>query len=249
MDPATELAGGAARATSDSDRWTLVSDREHLASLAAAVATQPGAEHRRWVVSDPVDADAVAAHAVGLTVERDVLQLRRTLPVEPAVAGKYPPVDVRSLRPGSDDEEAWVACNNRAFAGHPDQAAFTLDRLHRVMREPWFDPAGFLLHEDGGALLGFCWTKIHHQAEPPLGEIFVIGVDPAAGGRGLGGAMTLAGLAWLVGRGITVGMLYVDADNAAARGMYDRLGFHLHHTDCVFDSEPEVPPRGGYRTN
>ncbi len=76
-----------------------------------------------------------------------------------------------------------------------------------------------------------------------MGEIFVIGVDPAAAGRGLGGALTLAGLAWLAGQNIAVGMLYVDAANTAARRLYDRLGFTLHHTDRLFDSEPEVPNR------
>lgn len=243
MSPAIELAGGVARATFDGGRWTLDADRDHVASLAAAVATQPDGNHRRWVVSAPAEADAVTAHAIGLPVERDVLQLRRALPVEPAVASEYPVVEVRPFRPGTPDEEAWVASNNRAFAGHPDQAGFTLDRLHTLMLEPWFEPAGFLLHEQDGSLLGFCWTKIHDEAEPPLGEIFVIGLDPAAGGRGLGGAMTLAGLAWLAGQGLSVGMLYVDADNTPARRMYDRLGFTVHHTDRVFDSEPEVPNR------
>ncbi len=116
------------------------------------------------------------------------------------------------------------------------------DREH----EPWFDAAGFLLHHDAatGALAGFVWTKVHRDATPPLGEIYVIGVDPAFQGRGLGRDLTLVGLDWLHReRGIDHGMLYVDSENAPAIAMYDKLGFTLHHTDRAFVGvvpKPEV---------
>ncbi len=45
--------------------------------------------------------------------------------------------------------------------------------------------------ETTGKLLGFHWTKVHNT---DLGEVYVVGVDPAAQGRGLGAALTLVGL-------------------------------------------------------
>jgi mycothiol synthase len=179
---------------------------------------------RLWVR----DGDAVAhaaAQELLFTKERELHQLRRPLPVdEPAT------LDVRPFVVGQD-EEAWLAVNNRAFAWHPEQGGWTRADLEARMAEPWFDPAGFLLHEHDGHLDGFCWTKEHLSEDPPMGEIYVIAVDPDAGGRGLGKGLTLAGLDHLHRRGLGVGMLYVDGANTAGLRLYDRLGFHVHHTD------------------
>ncbi len=152
--------------------------------------------------------------------------MRRPLPVE----GARPPLAVRPFVPGSD-ERAWLDVNNRAFAGHPEQGGWDLGTLEAREAEPWFDPAGFLLHEEGGRLAASCWTKIHRSAAPPLGEIYVIAVDPDFHGRGLGRAMTLAGLDWLAGAGLGVGMLYVDGANTAALSLYRSLGFTVDHVD------------------
>ena len=109
-----------------------------------------------------------------------------------------------------------MATNNRAFASHPEQGHWDLATLLEREEEAWFDPDGLLLLEEDGRLAGSCWTKIHADTEPPMGEIYVIGVDPDFHGRGWGRALTEAGLDWLADQGLTVGMLYVDADNTAA---------------------------------
>ncbi len=98
----------------------------------------------------------------------------------------------------------------------------------------WFEPDGFLLHERDGRLAGFCWTKIHRDVDPPVGEIYVIGVDPDAQGGGLGRALTLAGLHSIARRGVHTGMLFVDADNTAAVTLYERLGFVVRRRDLAF---------------
>lgn len=186
----------------------------------------------RRIVRAPTDADDERAIADGLTRRRDVHQLRIALPLD--LADSTP---TRAFRPGSADEAAWIEVNNRAFASHPDQSGMTRERLHADLTAAWFDPDGFRLHEVDGRLAAFCWTKRHPSAgdDPPMGEIYVVGVDPDFQGRGLGRALTVAGLTWLAAVGETIGMLYVDDSNTSARALYDGLGFVLHHTDRLYE--------------
>ncbi|MEJ7583055.1 MAG: GNAT family N-acetyltransferase [Acidimicrobiales bacterium] len=145
----------------------------------------------------------------------------------------------RPFQPGADDDR-WLEVNNLSFAHHTDQAEQTQEDLHSLMGQPWFDADGFLLLDAdragarAGRLDGFCWTKVHAGHDPPLGEIFVIGVDPSAAGRGLGRALTIAGLDHLHSRDVHVAVLYVDVDNAGAMTMYERLGFREHHLDRLY---------------
>jgi mycothiol synthase len=175
-------------------------------------------------VDPATDADTEIARVAGLVVVREVLQLRRPLPLD-----RVSDTRSRPFVPGSD-EQAFLRVNNLAFAWHPDQSNLSLAELTARMAEPWFSPEGFLLHEDHGTVDGFCWTKIHPATDdgPAIGEIYVIGVDPSAHGRGLGTDMVLAGLDHLASRTIGVAMLHVEADNHAALAIYDRLGFHRH---------------------
>ena len=132
-----------------------------------------------------------------------------------------------------------MRANNRSFAEHPDQGRETLDTLREHQSEDWFASTGFLVADDPtrpGELAGFCWTKVHPatDAEPALGEIYVIGVDPSHRGEGLGAAFVLAGLDHLAGQGITTAILYVDADNEPAVRLYERLGFEVHARRRVY---------------
>lgn len=149
-------------------------------------------------------------------------------------------VTLRTFVPGQD-EDAWLAANQAAFAHHPEQGAMTRADLAARMAEPWFDPAGFLLAVDGsGALLGFHWTKVHprHGGHPAIGEVYVVGVTPAAQGTGLGKALTVAGINYLQGLGLHAVMLYVDADNIPAVSLYRRLGFTRWDVDVMYAPLP-----------
>jgi mycothiol synthase len=227
-------------------------DLDALLTDALAVIAAGGGGHVTYWVHG-IEADPAAdrrATGAGFVAERDLLQLRVPLPLPNAMldAARWPDgTTVRTFRVG-EDEAAWVPVNNRAFAGHPEQGAWTVEMLRAREQEDWFDPEGFVLAfdaaSDGGQLAGFCWTKVH-PAQPPrepdaLGEIYVIGADPSRHGRGLGRALTTAGLESLAERGITVGMLYVDADNEAAVGLYRALGFVTHRTDRAYGRDVEA---------
>jgi mycothiol synthase len=192
----------------------------------------------RWV-SRPTEEDDRRARATGRRPDRDLFQMRVALPVDAPTPG----LATRPFVVGQD-EEAWLAVNNRAFAWHPEQSEWDLDTLKARETEGWFDPEGFLLHEDDGRLAGFCWTKVHADEDPPLGEIYVIATDPDFQGRGLGGRLVLAGLAHLAGRGLTVGMLYVDAGNTRAVRLYENIGFTVDHIrrSYVDDVTPTALP-------
>jgi len=198
-------------------------------AAVAEVSAQGGGRVASWHRGADDGGPRAMEHA-GLRAERVLLQLRSPLPVDGGPdAG--PPVDVRSFRPGRD-EQAWLDVNRRAFAGHPEQGRWTLKDLEAREREPWFDPGGFLIHEVDGRIAAFCWTKVHR--EPCVGEIYVIGVDPDFQGRGLGRALTLAGLKHLAARGVPAAMLYVEATNAPALVMYRSLGFTEDHREVLY---------------
>jgi len=209
-------------------------------AMAAAAERDPTGRLRLWAHGDHPSAGALAV-SLGFTRTRVLWQMRRSL-FTPVPAPELPDgVEIRPFHPG-EDEEDWVRVNARAFAGHPDQGRWTLRDLLVRMAEPWFDPSGFLLAVDKtGKQLGFHWTKVHGDSQThhhdPIGEVYVLGVDPDAHGLGLGTALTLAGLRHLRGRGLDQAMLYVDESNRPAVRLYERLGFARWATDVCYRRE------------
>lgn len=194
-------------------------------ALRATLAENDRGAVQLWIQAVDDEADAVA-RAIGFTHYRDLWQLRCPLPNAPSG------LTTRSFT--VDDLDEFVGVNNRAFHWHPEQGGLTREAVLATMEEPWFDADGFRLLHDDDTLIGFCWTKIHADEDPALGEIYVIAIDPSAHGRGLGKPMTLAGLEWLSDRGLEHGMLYVESDNDPANATYAGIGFTRHHTNRAY---------------
>ncbi|MEQ4498863.1 mycothiol synthase, partial [Nocardioides kribbensis] len=187
--------------------------------VSAELAEAGGGELLAWSHGNHPAAAALAA-AYGFERVRDLWVMRRAM-AEPLPGLVVPDgVTVRSYVDTDADEV--VRVNAAAFAHHPEQGAMDRAELAERMAEAWFDPAGLVVAERDGSLVGFHWTKQH---SPDLGEVYVVGVDPVAQGQGLGRVVTLAGLHHLAGLGVGEVLLYVESDNEAAVATYSRLGF------------------------
>ncbi|WP_148611871.1 mycothiol synthase [Nocardioides rubriscoriae] len=188
--------------------------------LARRLLAEVGPAWRAWSHGDHPGAAALAA-TTGWRRTRDLWVMRRptSLPLPALVVP-----DGVTVRGYDGEAEQVLAVNAAAFAHHPEQGSLDATGLAERMAEPWWDPAGLLLavDDDTGDVLAFHWTKRH---DADLGEVYVVAVDPAAQGRGLGRVVTLAGLHHLADAGVAEVLLYVESDNTAAVRLYSSLGF------------------------
>ncbi|WP_127784962.1 mycothiol synthase [Rhodococcus sp. X156] len=205
-------------------------------ALALDLLDRAGESLRVWAHGNLPAAQALARQ-LQLTSRRELWQMRVDLAGAELPAVRLPEgVRLRTYVPERDDAEV-LRVNNAAFSWHPEQGGWGPADLAARRAEPWFDPNGFFLAVDADdRVLGFHWTKVHPAEgdEPALGEVYVVGVDPAAQGGGLGRSLTIAGLEHLRSRGLSTVLLYVEADNAAAVHTYTKLGFSQFHVDVAY---------------
>lgn len=225
------------------NRYDTLEIAPDLLREARNIVANEGGGHVHWWVFEPNNLHSQLAASIDLRPGRRLLQMRRPLPLTAQEQALVNGFETSSFRVGID-EDAWLAVNNAAFARHPEQGGWTRDTIQARERETWFDANGFRMRWADDKLAGFCWTKTHTDTDPPTGEIYVIAMNPEFAGHGDGRKMTLAGLQYLSEKGLTVGMLYVDADNAPAISVYTSLGFTPHHNEVAFvgDIAPQVQP-------
>ncbi|HJQ00618.1 MAG TPA: mycothiol synthase [Jatrophihabitans sp.] len=216
----------------------VAADQATAGALLTELAGLAGSDGLRLWAHGSESVASRAALAAGLAPVRTLLQLRRSL-TDLAADEPNPPAGVR-IRPFvvGQDEAAWLRVNARAFAHHPEQGGWTEHDLTDRLLAPWFDPAGFLLAERDGPtgpeLVGFHWTKVHNDNGARIGEVYVLGVDPAAQGLRLGGALLDAGLRHLRDAGLDTVLLYVEESNGAAIHLYAKAGFSTYASDIQY---------------
>lgn len=166
---------------------------------------------------------------LGFNPERALLRMGRPLPPDGPPA--FPPaVTVRAFRPGLD-ESPWLAINNAAFAGHPENGGWTMADLAQRTSLDWFSNEGFRMAWLDDELVGFCWTKID---DPMQGEIYVIAVSPPHAGKGLGRELVREGMRHLWEAGCRRVFLYTDEENLPAVNLYAGLGYEVERRHRAF---------------
>jgi mycothiol synthase len=210
------------------------SRRQGVGTALAVEAAPEGRKVDAWSHGDHPGA-ARLAELFGVPRERELVIMRRPLSdLEPVQVPDG--VEIRSFQPG--DEQALLDVNASAFAHHPEQGHMTLEDFRERTGESWFDPAGLFLAVPAGGgeppLLGFHWTKVHRDEDPPYGEVYVVAVNPKAAGRGLGTVLTAAGLVYLKDLGLDSVLLYVDGDNDPAIAVYTGQGFEVERTEVQY---------------
>lgn len=193
-------------------------------------------ETQFWAHGNLSAAQKLAA-AVDLRPQRTLLVLRAELDDRPQFS-EIPELTIRGFQ--TEDTDALVAINAKAFADHPEQGSMDREQFERRSAEEWFDPAGLLIAERDNEVIGFHWTKTElNDAGELIGEVYVVGVDPNAHGGGIGSALTAAGLQYLWDRGVRTVDLYVEGDNHAALAVYHKLGFTQHTIDVLYGPHVE----------
>ena len=199
--------------------------RGHGASLLTRLLA--AGEGQFWAHGDLPAAQALAA-TKHLERARTLLVLRLEMDAQLEPEQVPDGVTIRAFE--TDDVDAIVRVNGRAFASHPEQGAMDRADFERRTGSDWFDPAGLFVAVREDDIVGFHWTKV----EDDVGEVYVVGVDPSEQGSGLGTALTARGLRHLHESGLRTVDLYVEGDNDPALAVYRRLGFTEHARDVLY---------------
>ena len=221
----------------DGGTATALLDRADRRARAAALAEGADTAVVRTTVVDGDDRARTWFTDRGFVPVRHLLDMRLELD-DPLPAPVWPDgVQLRSFRPGRDEERAWAA-HEAAFSDVPTHFPLTLEEWaeDRILRDPAFDPAlVFLATDQAGEVLGLAVCRVGSDGAPSDGTIRDLGVVPAWRGRGLGMALLLTALQAFRARGLTGAALEVDdVTIGAAVHLYERAGMRVtHRTDVV----------------
>jgi mycothiol synthase len=167
-------------------------------------------------------------------------RMRVELPA--AAAPTEPPagVTLRPFVPG-DDDAAMYLVYHEVFSDHwggaQDEASWW--RENRDAGNAGYDPSLWLLAESDRETLGFLIAREREDEGETIGWVSLLGVAPAARGRGLGEALLTHGLAALRERGLRVAALNVDSENTSgALRLYRKVGMDPQPSFTIWGKRP-----------
>jgi ribosomal protein S18 acetylase RimI-like enzyme len=183
----------------------------------------------------PPDVSAVTVESEGLSAPAEQLFASRGLTrvfAEHVMRIEIGPDLAAPSWPAGTELATWSAATTRRFHAVYDASFRERPHFPGLSAEEWisdvegdddFHPAYSILATVSGlGDAGFVTGE--------AGWIIQVGTIPAARGRGLAAALILESLRRMRGDGETEGWLSVNADNASARRVYERLGFACRGT-------------------
>jgi len=186
----------------------------------------------------PEDRTAVRAiwEDLGLRVERYAFVLEH--PGAPVPAVQLPEGMGFQHVHESDQEALATFCDllNISFAGQPQRADATPERLVREIVGPYGLPDGLLLLWVDGRPVGT--VSVERDDEPGAAAIGGVTVHPAYRGRGLGRLLIRQALNVAAAAGLRPVYLSVSANNEAAIRLYVREGFEKKTVMVAYRWEP-----------
>jgi mycothiol synthase len=193
----------------------------------------PGSETRVWNATAVRNAGAIRLfEAYGYEPIRTFWQM--TIELDPSFdMGAVPDgVTIRPLGEGADARAAFAVLN-AAFASHFGYIEESFEEwwAQQIADETW-DPALGLVAELEGEIVG----AANNGVIEGTGWVFELGVFPERQGRGIGKALLRRSLAMFADRGLRIGRLGVDTENATgAVELYRSVGMVPIREERVFE--------------
>ena len=234
--PDDEPVGYAQYDPRDGSAQLFIAPTARRAGLGRALAEQlaAAAAPRSWWSFGDLPAARALAAALGLQVVRCLLKMSLDAST-PLPAPRALPIGLHLDHFRAGDLDWLVAANAAAFADHPEQGALTASDFSTRMAAEWYRDEDLLVARDAsGVLVGYHWTKLEPIDGELIGEVYVLGVDPAAAGGGVGSALLDAGIMQMRARGAVRIDLYVEAANTRVVELYRKTGFGTTHTDVAY---------------
>ena len=201
---------------------------EHAITALEAAGIRP---RERLTVShwDPSPGAAGFARALGFAPERFFWTMER--PGRSVPAPDWPAGLERRVFDGSDGAfRDWSECSNAAFAANAMSPRSSVEQRRKLAAAPHFDRSGLLLVYRKKHCVGFCQCAVHLDH----GDVDGVGVVPEARGIGLGRALLLWGVAWLLDHQAPNVRLPVDGENHSALRLYQSQGFAVIRTRAIW---------------